>query len=96
MNILDLSHTQRIAFATAYHYRKARVISYSWVVCLIRVFDIDRVIFVVGMSDGGEVTIALVDSIIFGRNRRINISVKLFDIRHSFDYLLYFTNNYKH
>lgn len=44
--------------------------------------DIDDIFFIGSVSDGGEVTIAFIDGIVFRGDRWVDVPVELFDVRH--------------
>ena len=93
ISVLDLAHPQSSTLVAVDHDGYPGVVCHSRVVCGIGVFDKDEVSFVASLTNRREVAVAFVDGVVLWRNGRVDVPVKLLNIRH-YSILTVFHNYY--
>ena len=82
--IFNFGHSQVITSLAIYHDGHTRICCFSRVVSRVWLFNINYILLVWSVPDGGKVTITFVDSIVFRRNWWVHVSLELFNVWHSF------------
>ena len=96
MNVLDLGHAEVVALLAVDHDWEAGVVGVAGVVVFIGLLDVDGLLFIVHLAEGGEVAVRLVDGVRFGGDWGVGVPLQLLQVGHiCTSYRKYYKTNRK-